>query len=312
LPQLSDPKTSGWHVLGASVRGAAHIRAGLANQDAMQVELADGCKLPAILAVSDGHGSAKCFRSDIGSQLAVKVAAEVLREFAAASAIGEMPAGQIEQLAVGLPGQIVSLWRDAIGKHWQANPITDQEWSAMDPDVQTKVRQTLESGKPFIAYGATLVSAMLGRNYMVSLQLGDGEILAATRDRAAGDSVAGNAVTADVQQPIAADPALIANETTSLCQDDAERNFRVRVQQGGAPPALILLATDGYPNSFATPEGFRQVASDLLAMLDQEGFEPIAQALPGWLEEASQQGSGDDVSVAILYAPRFTLETMPP
>jgi protein phosphatase 2C-like protein len=99
------------------------------------------------------------------------------------------------------------------------------------------------------------------------------------------------------------DAGLIANETTSLCQVDAARNFRVRFQVfEQAPPALILLATDGYPNSFAKPEGFRQVATDLLSMLDQEGVEPIAAALPGWLEEASQQGSGDDVSVAILYA----------
>ena len=47
-------------------------------------------------------------------------------------------------------------------------------------------------------------------------------------------------------------------------------------------------------------------------MLDQEGVEPIARSLPSWLEEASQQGSGDDVSVAILYAPPVTPETMPP
>lgn len=251
-----------WSALSASVRGATHVRGGLPNQDAVQVET-----LPAIVAVADGHGSDKCFRSHVGSQLAVQIAVSVLREFAASqAALAD---------AAKLPAEITRRWRTAVADDLATNPLSHDY-----------------RHEPAVAYGATLVCALLGPDYLLCLQLGDGEILTAARE------------SAEAVQPIAADPALIANETTSLCQPEAERHFRVRFQTfDGPPPALILLATDGYPNSFATPEGFRQVATDLLAILDAEGVESVMQSLPGWLEEASQQGSGDDVSVAILYSP---------
>src|SRR5262245_28649844 len=63
-----------WAAIRGSVRGASHFRGGLANQDAVDVSVAAGGALPAILAVSDGHGSNKCFRSHVGSQFAVEIA----------------------------------------------------------------------------------------------------------------------------------------------------------------------------------------------------------------------------------------------
>ena len=69
----------------------------------------------------------------------------------------------------------------------------------------------------------------------------------------------------------------------------------------GAPPALILAATDGYANSFRDEAGFQQVARDLWAMLRDEGVEAVQSNLKDWLNEASQQGSGDDITVGIVY-----------
>ena len=261
-----------WRTLYASVRGAAHVRGGMPNQDAVGVDAFGDC---VVLAVSDGHGSDKCFRSNIGSQLAVSVTIGALREFAeACSTRASVEAEHTAQHQ--LPHEIVQRWRSAVNAHVAENPIVETEEKSVDL---------------YRPYGATLVAALVCPSCVLYLQLGDGEILTATRGGA-------------VELPLAADETLIANETTSLCQERAWGNFRVRfLPLDGPPPALVLLATDGYPNSFATPEGFRQVASDLLAMLDDEGVESIAKSLPIWLEEASQQGSGDDVSVAILYAP---------
>ena len=292
-----------WKAIAASVRGAAHLRSGLPNQDAVRAELVDTGVPPAILAVSDGHGSDKCFRSHIGSQLAVQIAVSVLREFAASQAN--------EADAAKLPAEIVRSWRTAVSDDFTANPLPEDY-----------------RHESVVAYGATLVCALLGPDYLLCLQLGDGEILTVVEasgrrqppDNAASPMMGDHREAyasrppVHVELPIAADATLIANETTSLCQPQAEQNFRIRFQRFGEspPPALILLATDGYPNSFATPEGFRQVATDLLAMLDQDGVEPVAAALPGWLEEASQLGSGDDVSVAILYSPPTSRENSAP
>ena len=70
-----------WRIIGETVAGATHTRAGTANQDAILFQRESSRALPVILSVADGHGSPKCFRSDRGSQFAVKKAAYLLTEF---------------------------------------------------------------------------------------------------------------------------------------------------------------------------------------------------------------------------------------
>jgi hypothetical protein len=45
------------------------------------------------------------------------------------------------------------------------------------------------------------------------------------------------------------------------------------------------------------------VARDFWAMLRDEGDEAVKPYLKDWLNEASQQGSGDDISVGIIWRP---------
>src|SRR5881397_846411 len=62
-----------WRVAGASRRGSSHVRSGLPNQDAIEYwASADGNT--AVMAVADGHGSGLCFRSEVGSRVAVTTA----------------------------------------------------------------------------------------------------------------------------------------------------------------------------------------------------------------------------------------------
>ncbi len=69
----------------------------------------------------------------------------------------------------------------------------------------------------------------------------------------------------------------------------------------GTSPALILAATDGYANAYRDEVGFQQVARDFWAMLREEGEEAVKPHLREWLNEASQQGSGDDITAGILW-----------
>lgn len=62
-----------WRTLTASVRGAAHERSGLPNQDAVRVARFDEGRA-LLVALADGHGSAKNFRSQPGARLAVATA----------------------------------------------------------------------------------------------------------------------------------------------------------------------------------------------------------------------------------------------
>ena len=68
-----------WGVRGGSTRGASHLRTGLPNQDSLGT-WCDKTGGRALAVVSDGHGSARHFRSDTGSRLAVEAAMSVLRE----------------------------------------------------------------------------------------------------------------------------------------------------------------------------------------------------------------------------------------
>ena len=65
-------------------------------------------------------------------------------------------------------------------------------------------------------------------------------------------------------------------------------------------PALILLSTDGYPNSFRDEAGFLQVGSDILRLIRENGLASVNDQLAGWLRDSTRAGSGDDVTLGIL------------
>ena len=88
------------------------------------------------------------------------------------------------------------------------------------------------------------------------------------------------------------------------CVRQAWNEARVRFQTlAGAPPALILAATDGYANAYRDEASFRQVAGDFWTLLRDEGEAAVQPHLSEWLNEASQQGSGDDISVGLVWRP---------
>jgi len=105
----------------------------------------------------------------------------------------------------------------------------------------------------------------------------------------------------EVGRPLPKDERLFANETTSLCSRNAWSDFRFGFQSlVGAPPALILVSTDGYANSFVNEEAFFKVGKDVLEILLSDGVETVERSLEPWLVEASETGSGDDITLAII------------
>lgn len=276
-----------WRVMGETVPGASHLRAGLPNQDAILQVRESGRGLPVVVSVSDGHGSDKCFRSDRGSRYAVKEAARLVFDFLDESR-GTLSQAELESRAGEyLPREFVRRWREAAERDLKARPFTKEELEAAERKDGPQALKLI-ARNPLLAYGATSLTAAVTDSFALYLQLGDGEII--------NVSEAG-----EVASVLAEDERLFANETTSLCTPDAENNFRVRVVPlSGAAPALILLSTDGYVNSFSDSAGFFKVGSDLLEMLRAEGFDSINASIKGWLEEATRSGSGDDCTLALV------------
>lgn len=327
-----------WQANGRSVRGASHKRDGLPNQDnnAIWWPRASPTGAPLVVAVADGHGSAKNFRSDRGAQFAVGVAIAEIKDIierqpnlvglsqrdpSTMSALKRMVEEQ-------LPEALVRRWRRAVGKHLKEHPLEPEQLAYVEQKSGAKARAAVEKDN-VIAYGATLLMAWITDSFIAYLQLGDGDIVAISEaDPPAATSEAGSAIQADRQaaaedggsmagedepprgveadRPLPKDERLFANETTSLCGDKAWNDFRVSFQPlYGTPPALITLSTDGYLNSFVDESAFLQVGPDLLKMIRAEGLERVGEELPAWLDEASQVGSGDDITLALVYRAGF-------
>lgn len=285
---MSDGDEPRWRVIGQSVRGASHVRAALPNQDAIRWLPESGIGLPLILAASDGHGSTKCFRSDMGARIAVETATEVIQKFLDGLTWPVNLSAVNRWAEENLPREIARRWREGVADHVSATPLTSDELAQLEAkDGVGKRRQV--GLEPVLAYGATLLAVVVAEPFILYLQLGDGDILTV--------SEAGEVSRA----PLPADERLFANETTSLCFRDAWREFRTHFQViSGSLPTLILVSTDGYGNSFRDEAGFLQVGADILAMIRADGLDAVSAGMETWLAEASQKGSGDDVTLGII------------
>ena len=191
-----------WRAGGASVRGANHARAALPNQDALRWLPAPGAL---ICALSDGHGSDKSFRSDLGALFAVQTALTVIQD----TLLESVPANPAA-LAERLPHIIVDAWRQAVECHLAEAPFTDAEWARLSAKDGDGARQRVEAKRNWwLAYGATFLLCVVTPGFILYAQLGDGDILLVSQD--------GSVARPNWQ----ADPRLFANETTSLCMPEA-------------------------------------------------------------------------------------------
>ncbi len=280
-----------WRVIGETVPGASHIRSGTPNQDSIFYVRESSRETPILLSIADGHGSAKCFRSDRGSRYAVKKSVQLIGDFLDERR-DKFDVAEIETCKDYLTEEFVKRWREAVEHDLKNEPFTDKEFEILIEKSGAEAKKLVEEN-PLLAYGTTSLTVAVENDFIVYLQLGDGDIL--------NISAAG-----EVKKPLSEDPRLLANETTSMCLPKAEKDFRFLVQKISADesPAMILLSTDGYLNSFSSETGFFQAGTDILTMLASEnGFTDVSDNLKAWLAEATQMGSGDDSTVAIIYCP---------
>ncbi len=280
-----------WRVIGETVPGASHIRSGTPNQDSIFYVRESSRETPIVLSVADGHGSPKCFRSDRGSRYAVKKSVQLISDFLDERR-GRFDVAEIENCKDYLTQEFVKRWREAVEEDIKKEPFTENEFRVLTEKSGAEAKKLVEDN-PLLAYGTTSLTAAIEDEFIIYMQLGDGDIL----NISAGG---------EVIKPLSEDPRLLANETTSMCLPKAEKDFRFLVQKisEGETPAMILLSTDGYLNSFSSEAGFFQAGTDILTMLAAEnGFNDVSENLKAWLEEATRMGSGDDCTVAVIYRP---------
>jgi serine/threonine protein phosphatase PrpC len=284
------PLATNWGVIKHSETGTSHLRENLPNQDAIDSDTtADGY---IVLAIADGHGDARSFRSNIGAKLAAEAAKEASKAFL--DRFGKLPIVDVRNAAEQyIPGQILKIWKGRVSEHFGSHSFSKEELDRLEERAGTEARlRAIGEEEYYLAYGTTLLGALLGSRFLLAFQLGDGNIVAASD------------ITGKTEHVIPKDESLVANETTSLCQERPKHSlFRWGTYHFDEtrPPGLVMLSTDGYFNAFASEEAFLRVGRDFLDILRNEGAQAVEKSLPTWLEEASREGSGDDITVGIAY-----------
>jgi hypothetical protein len=276
-----------WTALSASVRGASHERNGQGNQDAVRLKNPSGADDILLLAIADGHGSTRSFRSARGSAMAAECALRELRRFI--RRLGpDAPLSRVRnQAKTRWPRTLIAAWKSAVRADVVATPFTLLEFAAF-PDSPPVAKPGEELPiTAYLAYGATLVAVAITRRYILYSQLGDGDILSVQDD-------------GGVSRPLPRRHEFMANQTMSLCSHHAPDEFQIRVDARRArAPALIMLSTDGYANCFDDDEGFFKVGADFLSYLRAQGPGFVGEKLEEWLRQSSQDGSGDDITVGL-------------
>ena len=284
-------------MISNSVIGSSHKLSGKPNQD--RINFFPSCKypedLPIIFTIADGHGGKKYFRSERGANFAVETAIEVCKNQLENTSWDSIKGKKIKD---GICRDIFRKWLEKVHADIQENPFSDEEIELIQPknNTITKTPWLINNDYNVFAYGSTLLIVIIHESYILFLQLGDGDILVITSD-------------GTIDRPIPDDDRLIGNETTSLCLPEAWSEFKFKLSEisHNSPfPALILMSTDGYKNSFSEETGFEKVGSDLLSIICEhpegihEGIDSIEDNLADWLNLASEKGSGDDTTVGLI------------
>jgi hypothetical protein len=278
-----------WHVSAVSSVGAVHHRRLAENQDAIGwLPESQRGRIAAVFA-GDGHGSNRSFRSARGSNMAVQTARSLCRDLLLRDGEpADLPMIEAE-LEARAGRQLVRMWRELVDQDLKQNgAFTSTELSLLSEEGgMGAVNQVLSN--PELAYGSTVLTALVTDTFLACWQLGDGDVVIVD---AAGEA----------WRPIRPDPALLGNVTTSLSSPQAWEFFRwAIVRFPDAPPPLVLVATDGLANSYSSDAGFLQFGTDILRYLISDGIQAVVGKLrDNWLPRISQGGSGDDISVGLI------------
>ncbi|MBR7152588.1 MAG: protein phosphatase 2C domain-containing protein [Candidatus Methanomethylophilaceae archaeon] len=248
-----------------------------------------------IAVVSDGHSDRHCFRSDIGSTVAVGVTVERLRsrftDGGLAGFLGDAeydPEGQFDLLWK----EIVIAWKMRIREYDNLHPVTEGETELLRTRISRRIQdpaavdaelERILNGPAFLRYGCTLRIAVQHRDGYMLMSLGDGESIVVGMD---GRS----------SSPLPRDEDTVGSETHSICEDNPYPHCRYVL---GTEPVLgLAVCSDGIhcadepvDNAYYTGEFVKRTFS---SMSGEDWFGEFSDNVDSFTREFPK----DDCSVA--------------
>ena len=259
-----------------SVVGASHLAKGTICQDCSACRTYDNY---GIAVVADGHGSKKHFRSDKGSEMAVKAALGTVDEYYRnADEFEESFLRNPDDLIKKIEKTIISRWNRLIFRHFQKNPITSEEKSPFTEEEFRKIKVEQY-------YGTTLIIAVLGRKFTFGMQIGDGSFVVVHQDGSG-------------EMPIAYDENAPANVTASMCNSQTIRLFN-SFYTIDEKPLAVYVSTDGLYTSFMSDEDFLDYHTIVTSQLVK--LPAFDNSIKKNMIKRSQSGTQDDVSFSCVF-----------
>ena len=294
--------------IDARCRGSEHIRQDKPLQD-FSGSTSDRRKSYAYALIADGHGGEKYFRSEHGSRMAVLCAVEEMNKVLSKMAVYIVKRDNaiIDRTLKNLCAKILLAWRERVCAHFSEHPLTEDEKRQCEA---LKIALPIPEEEIPTLYGSTLLSAAYVEKFefWFALQIGDGKTVAiretATsyyqqRPQNGGKRAAEIAISDDgsVFYPIPEDEDMGFGVTASLCGARAAEHFFYSFGFGRLGGIAVM--SDGLTDSFdkdKLPDFILNIQKNALADKERTKSE-----LEAFLPKLSEQGSGDDVSLAGIF-----------
>lgn len=286
------------YVFNITERGFLHIKKDIPCEDSSG-SFEDNDGEYTIAVVADGHGDPACFRAEKGSKFAVTACVESLKEFAEAikekkqdsstSAFLEKLAYEksSESVLRQLTNSIISRWGNLVSEDLVSNPCTDEEY-----EIAGAMGEIYRKGEKLLhIYGTTLIAALLVCDYLILIQQGDGRCDVFYED-------------GTVDQPIPWDDRCFENVTTSMCDSDVVTSIRHCVIPIDRKRVIAcFLTSDGVEDSFVNEpmDGVHTFNRGLCGLYFTVGRDHFLEELHSRLPDFSENGSGDDISIAGIF-----------
>lgn len=172
-------------------------------------------------------------------------------------------------------------------------------WQQLSPGEQKKRREDYRRRRElYSAFGTTLLGLVVTPERVLAFHIGDGSMVGVRpnpNERSRGPRAA----------RLFADQTLGVT-TNSLCAEDAWTYAEWKSWDSddiNTYPQLFMLSSDGFETSFVDGGEYHKACCDYYDLLVKGKFERVQDSLGEWLTEVSRAGSGDDVTLVLVYRP---------
>ena len=264
----------------------------------------------AMAIVSDGHGGARYFRSDVGSRIAIDCTKRAIDKFVKEPHIKDIfdktsllqfgiesevtdPHDEIYSALSWLTSSIIAQWHKEIKEHATNTKLSEWELSHIEEQYLNEFRTKIDDEDASFekTYGCTLMAYVQTESFWFAFQIGDGKaVFFDTLEK-----------EIRVTQPIPWDDRCFLNKTTSICDSEASKEFRYCCCGDGTFPEAVFLGSDGIDDTYGDGDKLVEFYIRLYKEVVSTSQNKAEKVLKRDLPIISKIGSKDDMSIACVY-----------